>query len=402
MELVDTLSIKNKKKLLLFIIDGLGGAPYNGKTELEKADTPNLDALAEKSILGLTDPISSGITPGSGPAHLAIFGYNPLEYEIGRGVLEALGVDMELTKRDIAARGNFATIDKNGIITDRRAGRISSEENKRICSVLQKHIRKIESEESDRDVDIIIHPGKEHRFVVLFRGEGLYADVLETDPQKEGNPPIECKAKTSKSEKTAKVVREFIKKAKEVLLPPANMILLRGFAKYPDLPTMSERFKLSPACIATYPMYKGLAKLVGMDIFESGETIYDEVETLKKNWHNFDFFYFHIKRVDSLGEDGNFDGKVRLIEEVDKIIPEILSLLPDVLVVTGDHSTPAVLKSHSWHPNPFLLFSEFVIPDGIKRFTERDCARGGLGRFPSLDVISLMLAYGLKLKKYGA
>jgi len=396
MDLVDKLAIKNERKLLLFVIDGLGGAPQDGKTEIEKANTPNLDRLAEKSILGLTDPVSSGITPGSGPAHLALFGYDPLKYEIGRGVLEALGVGMELTERDIAVRGNFATINDKGVIVDRRAGRISSQENKRICKILQEHIRKIE------DVDIIVHPGKEHRFVVLFRGDGLYPDVLETDPQKEGNLPIECTAKTEESEKTARVIREFVKKAVEVLSPPTNMILLRGFAKHPGLPAMNERFKLSCACVATYPMYKGLARLVGMDILESGETIYDELKTLRTNWHAFDFFYFHIKKADSLGEDGNFNGKVRLLEEIDSVIPEILSLSPDVLVVTGDHSTPAVLKSHSWHPNPLLLYSEFVIPDGITKFTERNCARGGLGRFPSLDVIPLMLAYGLKLKKYGA
>ena len=275
MDLVDKLAIKNERKLLLFVIDGLGGAPQDGKTEIEKANTPNLDRLAEKSILGLTDPVSSGITPGSGPAHLALFGYDPLKYEIGRGVLEALGVGMELTERDIAVRGNFATINDKGVIVDRRAGRISSQENKRICKILQEHIRKIE------DVDIIVHPGKEHRFVVLFRGDGLYPDVLETDPQKEGNLPIECTAKTEESEKTARVIREFVKKAVEVLSPPTNMILLRGFAKHPGLPAMNKRFKLSCACVATYPMYKGLARLVGMDILESGETIYDELKTLR-------------------------------------------------------------------------------------------------------------------------
>lgn len=396
MDLVDKLAIKNERKLLLFVIDGLGGAPQDGKTEIEKANTPNLDRLAEKSILGLTDPVSSGITPGSGPAHLALFGYDPLKYEIGRGVLEALGVGMKLTEKDVAVRGNFATVNDRGIIVDRRAGRISSVENERICKILQEHIRKIEG------VDVIVHSGKEHRFVVLFRGDGLYPDVLETDPQKEGNLPIECRARTPESEKMARIVREFVKRAREVLSPPTNMILLRGFAKHPGLPAMNKRFKLSCACIATYPMYKGLARLVGMDILESGETIYDELKTLRTNWHAFDFFYFHIKKADSLGEDGNFNGKVRLLEEVDSVIPEILSLLPDVLVVTGDHSTPAVLKSHSWHPNPLLLYSEFVIPDGITKFTERNCARGGLGRFPSLDVIPLMLAYGLKLKKYGA
>ena len=396
MELIDKLSVKNSGKLLLLLLDGLGGVPFDGKTELEKARTPNLDSLAEKSVLGLTDPVASGITPGSGPAHLALFGYDPIKYEIGRGILEALGVGLDVTHKDIAVRGNFSTVDDRGLVVDRRAGRISTEENKRICSILQKNINKIE------DVDVIINPGKEHRFVVLFRGDELYPDVLETDPQKVGSLPIECRAVNNKSEKTARIVREFIKSAKVLLKTPANMVLLRGFAKYPTMPTMKERFKLSPACIATYPMYKGLARLVGMDILECGQTIRDELDTLKKNWNNFDFFYLHIKKIDSLGEDGDFDGKVRIIEEVDSIMPEVLSLEPDVIVITGDHSTPAILKSHSWHPNPLLLYSDFVISDGSKTFTERNCAKGGLGRFPSLDVMSLMLANGLKLKKYGA
>ncbi len=396
MELLDRLTLKNERKLLLFLIDGLGGAPLNGITELEQARTPNLDSLAEKSILGLTDPIAMGITPGSGPAHLSLFGYDPIRYEIGRGILEALGVGLEVTDKDIATRGNFATINEQGTVVDRRAGRISTEENKEICDRLRSRIKRIE------DVDIIIHPGKEHRFVVLFRGDELYPDVLETDPQKVGERPIECKATEKKSEKTARVVREFVKRSKEILEPPVNMVLLRGFAKHPALKTMQERFKLTPACIATYPMYKGLARLVGMDILEAGQTIYEEVETLKGKRNDYDFFYFHVKRVDSLGEDGNFEGKVKLIEEIDTILPEVLSLKPDVMVVTGDHSTPAILKAHSWHPNPFMLFSPFVIADGVSSFTEKNCARGGLGRFPSLHVMSLMLANGLKLKKYGA
>lgn len=396
MELLDELSVKNDKKLLLLVIDGLGGAPLNGKTELEKARTPNLDALAKNSILGLTDPVAPGITPGSGPAHLSLFGYDPIKYEIGRGVLEALGVGLEITKRDIAARGNFATIDAEGIVVDRRAGRISTEENKKICSRLQKEVKRI------GNTEIFIHPGKEHRFVLILRDDDLFPDVIETDPQKVGERPIECKALDNRSERTAKVVRDFVKRAKDHLTPPANMVLLRGFAKYPQLLTMQERFKLSPACIATYPMYKGLAKLVGMDVLDTGQIMYDQLITLKKNWDKFDFFYFHVKRVDSLGEDGNYEGKVKLIEEVDEIFPEFLSLKPDVFVVTSDHSTPAVLRAHSWHPNPFLLHSDYIIPDDIDTFTERNCARGGLGRFPSLDVMSLMLAYGLKLKKYGA
>ncbi|PKP57390.1 phosphoglycerate mutase [Candidatus Atribacteria bacterium HGW-Atribacteria-1] len=385
-EIMKSLAIKTESKIVLLVADGIGDLPSeNNKTVLEKAFIPNLDKLASKSACGLTDPISCGITPGSGPAHLSLFGYDPIKYQIGRGALEALGIGMELTSRDLACRGNFATLNKEGIITDRRAGRIATELNEKLCKLMQDKINQI------GDVKIIIKPGKEHRFVVVFRGDGLekikFAEPLD-----------------SEAKKSVETVNEFIKQATEVLKEyhPANTVLLRGFAKHPGLPTMKELFKLTPAAIATYPMYKGLAKLVGMDILETGESLSDEIKTLQDNFSRYDFFYLHIKKTDSYGEDGNFEQKIKVIEEVDKYIPEVLALKPDVLVVTGDHSTPALMKGHSWHPNPFMLFSKYIRVDEVKQFNEKECVKGGLGRFSAVDVLPLMMANALKLQKFGA
>lgn len=397
-EVLQLLSIQTDSKLLMVIIDGIGGLPTQGKTELEVAKTPNLDHLASKSICGLIDPISYGITPGSGPSHLALFGYDPFRYEIGRGVMEALGIGLHLTQNDLTARGNFATIDERGVIVDRRAGRIPTEKNREICQFLQNGIKEVEG------IRVSIYPGKEHRFVIVFHGEGLRDDLSDADPQKDGLKAKGAEGLSLEARRTEEIVNLYLKKATEILKPfhPANTILLRGFSKIPDIPTLSERFKLRPAAIATYPMYRGLARLVGMEILETGETLQDEVSTLKKYFDHYDFFYLHFKRPDMVGEDGNFKTKVKALEEIDRVFPSILKLKPEVLVVTGDHSTPAVLKGHSWHPNPFLLLSRYVRPDHIKRFTERHCQKGQLGRFPAMDVIPLMLANGLKLKKFGA
>lgn len=397
-EVLHTLAIQTESKLVMVVIDGIGGLPVRGKTELESAKIPNLNRLASKSICGLIDPISYGITPGSGPSHLALFGYDPFQYEIGRGVMEALGIGLKLTKDDVAARANFATIDEHGRIVDRRAGRIPTEKNEEICRFLQNAIKEVQG------VQVMIQPGKEHRFVALFRGEGLRDCLTDTDPQKDGLAAKETEPLSTEAQRTAGIINEYLKRATEVLKPfhPANTILLRGFSKIPDIPTMFDRFKLRSAAIATYPMYKGLARLIEMEVLETGETLQDEVETLKRSLNDYHFFYLHCKRPDSAGEDGDFKKKVKAIEEIDRIIPFILKLKPDVLVVTGDHSSPAVMKSHSWHPNPILLYSKYVRPDRILRFTERHCQKGQLGRFPAMEVMPLMLANGLKLKKFGA
>jgi 2,3-bisphosphoglycerate-independent phosphoglycerate mutase len=401
------LLIKNENKIVLLVLDGLGGLPREpgGKTELETAKTPNLDSLAEKSTLGLTDAIARGITPGSGPAHLGLFGYDPLQYQIGRGVLEALGIGLELTPRDVAARANFATRNENGVITDRRAGRISTERNLELCALLQGRIAQID------DVQILIRPGREHRFVVLFRGDNLSGDLSETDPQKEGRkpppaaplPPPDDPGHASAA-RTARIVNGFVARVNEILADqhPANTLLLRGLAKVPHIPSMETRYGVRSACIATYPMYRGLAKLVGMTLLPTGDSLVDQVRTLKDHSASYDFFFLHYKKTDSAGEDGNFEAKVAAIEHFDQHLPQVLALRPEVVVVTADHSTPCALRGHSWHPNPFLLCSPSCRPDGLREFSEKSCARGSLGRFPAKEAMPLLLAHALRLGKYGA
>jgi 2,3-bisphosphoglycerate-independent phosphoglycerate mutase len=327
-----------------------------------------------------------------------MFGYDPLHYEIGRGVLEALGIGIELGKSDVVARGNFATMDNKGIIVDRRAGRIPTEKNMELCALMQKKIQKIEG------VRVEIRHGKEHRFVLRFMAEGLDGRLEDTDPQREGIPPKPPTPVASQAKHTAKIITLFLEQANQVLKDhhPANTVLLRGISQIPTIPSMADLFKLTPACIATYPMYKGLARLVGMEILATGESILDEFKTLKEHYKTFDYFFLHIKKTDSYGEDGNFEKKVEVIEEADRHIPVLLELDPDVIAVTGDHSTPALLKGHSWHPNPFMLCSQYERADDVTEFTEAACARGGLGRFLAVHEMPLMLASALKLEKYGA
>ena len=393
------LIVPAQTKIVLLIMDGLGGLPLEpgGKTELETAHKPNLDALAAQSALGLTVPVAPGITPGSGPGHLAIFGYDPLEFEIGRGALEALGADFELSPDDVAARGNFCSVDAAGLITDRRAGRIPTEAGKELAELLQ--TIKMDG------IEFFVVPVKEHRFAFVMRAPGLGDALTETDPQRTGVPALPVRATSSGSEKAAQFANRFIEQARKLLAGkhPANMILLRGFAGYPTLPTYREVFGLRAAAIALSGMYRGVARLVGMEILRiNGDAIADEFTALEKNWNEFDFFYLHVKRTDTCGENGDFAGKVRVIEEVDALMPRLMALEPDVLIVGGDHSSPAVLKAHSWHPVPTLLYSRFVRADGIPEFGERACARGSLGVLPAKDVMPIALANAGRIAKYGA
>jgi len=399
LDLMKELHIASQTKIVMLVIDGLGGLPVEpgGPTELEAARTPNLDALAVESICGLSVPISPGVTPGSGPAHLALFGYDPLRYEIGRGVLEACGIGFPLERSDVAARGNFCSADENGLITDRRAGRIPTERGAELCEIL----RAIQLP----DVETFVEPVKEYRFVLVLRGEDLSGGLTETDPQQLGVPPRQVKALIPEAQPTAELFNQWIAQAQELLADqhPANMVLLRGPDKTPLLPSMAEVYGLRAAAIASYPMYRGVAKLVGMDILETGEIPEEEVETLQTHWAEYDFFFFHIKKTDSAGEDGDFARKASVIEHVDEaVVPAIASLEPDVFIVTGDHSTPALLKSHSWHPVPTLLRSRYCRPDEVKAFGERACMRGGLGVFPATDLMPLAMANALRLTKYGA
>jgi 2,3-bisphosphoglycerate-independent phosphoglycerate mutase len=400
LELIKQLSITSPSKIVLLVIDGLGGLPHpkTGKTELETANTPNLDRLAASSICGLTDPVGPGITPGSAPGHLALFGYDPVKYKemIGRGVVEALGIDFELEPADIAARGNFCSVDNSGLVTDRRAGRISTEKCTELCRLL--------NEIKVDGVKLFVLPVREHRLAVVFRGEGLSPEVSDSDPQQTGVAPKAVKALNPHADTTATIANKFVAQAKTILAKhhPANMVLLRGFSSLPSIPTMGDIYKLKPAAIASYPMYRGLARLIGMQLLKTGPAITDGFATLKQNYADYDFFFLHIKGTDSAGEDGDFDYKVKVIEEIDKALPALTGLNPDVIVVTADHSTPALLKGHSWHPVPVLLCSKWCRADRVGEFSETACILGGLGRFPATQIMPLAMANALKLAKFGA
>ena len=397
-DFVTKLARKTDSKIVLLVIDGLGGLPGDdGRTELEAAKTPNLDRLVKKSVTGMSVPIAPGITPGSGPGHFALFGYDPVTNDIGRGALAALGIGFDLKAGDVAARINFATIDDAGNISDRRAGRISTDECTRLTAMLDKKIR-IDG------IETFIRPVKDHRAVVIFRGDGIADTVGDTDPQETDVAPLEATATAPSGEKMAGIARELVSKARELLKAEnrANMILLRGFAEYPDLTPFAEAYKLTPAAIATYPDYRGMARVVGMDVIETGMEIADEVSALKQNWDKYDFFFFHVKKTDSYGEDGNREGKIDVIEELDRLIPEIMALGPEVLVVTGDHSTPTQMKAHSFHPVPLLVAADAVRPDHTRQFGETACAQGALGNLPAPEIMAFAMALAAKLVKYGA
>jgi 2,3-bisphosphoglycerate-independent phosphoglycerate mutase len=397
--LIDSLVIKNNSKIVFLIMDGLGGIPMPGgsRTELEAANTPNMDELAKKSVCGLLDPVGPGITPGSGPAHFALFGYDPVENNIGRGLLEAAGVDYDMTEDDLLIRINFATIDSQGIITDRRAGRIDTETNERICRKLQENV-KINS-----PVKFFFEPVKEHRALLVIRGKGLHEEIAETDPQKTGLKPLPPSPLSAAAGKTSEILAGIIASAQQALSDEkkANMLLLRGYSKYKKFPSIADRFGLKSLAIASYPMYRGIARLLGMAIAPLTDSIEAEIAELKKSYADYDFFFIHVKPTDSRGEDGDFEAKVKVIEKVDSLIPQITSLNPDVLVITGDHSTPATLAGHSWHPVPVILASKNCRPDRVERFGENDCLLGGI-RMPTVYLMGLALANALRLEKFGA
>lgn len=403
--LYSKLLVKTGAKLALIVLDGVGdiATKENGEmTPLEAARTPNLDALvAQGCAQGRMIPVAPGITPGSGPGHLALFGYDPLEYEVGRGVIEALGLGMDLKAGDVCARANFCTIDKNGIITDRRAGRIPTNICEELCALLSSKIKKI------GDTEIIIKAGKEHRFVVVFRGSGLEGPLTDSDPNREGLPIATVKPtnpKSAKQKKVAKIIAEFYKQALPLLADksPANAFLLRGIAHQPEIPLFEERYGMKAAAIAVYPMYKGLAQLVGMTKIEGPQTIAEQFQRYLNEYDNYDFFFIHFKYTDKYGEDGNFEAKKKAIEEFDAALPIFLQKKPDVLAITGDHSTPAAVKGHSWHPQPVLLHSKYSGSDKLQRFTETGANQGSLGIFEAKYLIRLMMANAKMFDKFGA
>jgi 2,3-bisphosphoglycerate-independent phosphoglycerate mutase len=397
-ELIRELREPAETKIVLLVADGLGGLPieFNGRTELESARTPNLDACAREGVCGSSIPVLPGITPGSGPGHLSLFGYDPLQYRIGRGILEALGINFEVGPRDVAIRGNFCTVDDAGKITDRRAGRPTTERCVEMCRLLQ-GIR-------IAGLEVFVEPVREHRFVLVIRGDGLGDSVNDTDPQQVGAKPLEARGSDDPSRVTAKAVNQFAAEAARVLKPhaPTNMVTLRGFARYPKIETLHDIYGLRAAALAVYPMYKGLARLVGMHVVDAGTTLSDQVETLRRLFTSYDFFFLHYKYTDSTGEDGNFAAKVEMIERLDAEIPKIRALNPDVFIVTGDHSTPSKLRSHSWHPVPTLLWAKTCRPDDVTEFGETQCLRGGLGHFQAMYLLPIAMAHALRLSKYGA
>ncbi len=399
-EYIRPLLTANNSKIVLLVLDGLGGLPMKpgGPTELEAAHAPHMDRLAAEGCLGQTIPIRPGVTPGSGPAHLALFGYDPLTYDVGRGALSASGIGLTIQPGDVAARGNFCSLGADGLITDRRAGRISSAEAAPLVAMLDQ----IEIP----GVQTWVRPVKEYRFTVVMRGEGLQPNLKDTDPQATGKAPLPVTAEDAASARAADLFNQWVAEARKVLAdqPRANGVTLRGFATDPGLPSYQDAYGLKAACVAVYPMYRGVAKLVGMDIVPfTGEKPKDEFAATAQVWDKYDFIFIHIKKTDSMGEDGNFDGKVKIIEQVDAALPALLDLKPDVLMITGDHSTPARLRAHSWHPVPFLLWAPGAhMPDTETTFGERACARGGLGTFPATEVMPLGLAHALRVGKFGA
>jgi 2,3-bisphosphoglycerate-independent phosphoglycerate mutase len=397
--LIQPLVVPATTKIVMIILDGLGGLPREpgGETELEAACTPNMDRLAAQSALGLTVPVRPGITAGSGPGHLGIFGYDPARYEIGRGALEALGVDFELGAGDVAARGNFCAVDAGGILTDRRAGRIATEAGRELARLLS--TIRIEG------VEFFVETVKEHRFAFVMRGPGLDDALSSTDPHTTGVAPHRVRALRPGAERAAEIANGFIDRARSLLAGrlPANMVLLRGWARFPAMPQYPDVFGLRAAAIAVNGMYRGVARLVGMTVLPvPGPTLADQFTALEQNWADYDFFYLHVKQTDTAGEDGDWPRKVRAIEEVDAQMARLMALLPDVIIVSGDHSSPAVLKSHSWHPVPILLYAQHVRADGIDRFGERACARGSLGTLPAHNIMPMALANAGRIAKFGA
>jgi len=389
--------VSTPSKIVLLVVDGLGGLahPDTGRSELETAHIPNLDAMARESACGLTIPVLPGVAPGSGPGHLALFGYDPLKHMIGRGALEALGIDMPLEPGDVAARGNFCTVDAGGNLVDRRAGRIPTALSAPLCERLDR------IEIPGVELDVV--PVQDYRFVLRLRGKGISEAITETDPQQSGVPALPAKALRPEAESTAGIVNSFVDQARQLLSEEerANMILLRGFAQLPDLPPMGDVYRLNPAGIAAYPMYRGLATVCGMNVIHTGTTFGDEVKTLHQVYAGHDFFFIHYKPADAAGEDGDFDAKVARLEELDPFIPQIRELDPDVFIVAGDHATPAIMASHSWHPVPFMLHSKLTRGEGVDGFNEKSCGLGSVGTIQATQAMLLALSHAGKLTKYG-
>ena len=395
---IAALQARNEKRILLLVMDGLGGLPREpgGPTELEAARSPNLDALAAGAECGLHVPVDYGIAPGSAPGHLALFGYDPLRYPIGRGIVAALGIGYPVRGGDVAARLNFATRDASGAVTDRRAGRIPTE----LCARLAALLDTIELP----GVEVAVRPVRDYRAVVVLRGAGLSDRVTDTDPARTGVAPRPPRAAAAGGEHTAQVAAAFVDRARELLAgeAPANEVLLRGFAQLPRIPSLGDRFGLRPVALAVYPDYKGVSRLVGMQVIDGLADLAAQSRALAASWSAHDYFFVHHKYTDSAGEDGDFDAKVAEVERVDRALPDLLAGKPDVVIVTGDHSTPSVARSHTAHPVPFLIHAAAARPDAVREFGERACAGGAWGVVPGRALMAVALGHAGKVARFGA
>lgn len=397
-ELITELVQPARTKIVLLVLDGLGGCrTAEHGSELYEANTPNLDRLAAQGSSGLHTVVALGITPGSGAGHLALFGYDPLIYRLGRGALCAAGIGFDLGPLDIAARLNFCTLDEEGNVADRRAGRISTAENHRLCDLISKEV------DLGEGIQLILEPERDHRSLLVLRGEELSPHVSDTDPQQLGLPPKTPIALALEAEFTVSLLNEMLAQIRTLLKDEqANFVLLRGFDTLRNLPRFPTMFRLRSIGIAVYPMYIGISRILGMEVAGEQGGWSEQLSSLEAAWDRYDFFYVHHKNPDAAGEDGDFERKCTAIEEIDATIPRLEALGPDVLCVTGDHCTPSFLRGHSWHPVPFLLWGPSVGVDTRTKFNEEEARLGAFGHILAKELMPLMLACAGRLGKYGA
>ncbi len=385
--------------IVLLVMDGVGDIPDDrGRTPLEAARTPNLDRIARKASLGRTIPIAPGVTAGSVAGHLALLGYDPMAVKIGRGPIDALGVGVDLQPGDVVMRGNFATV-KDGIVIDRRAGRLPGDTAAELCFALNAKLRfKFEGIETQ------IAQTAEHRFVLHLRGNNLSPQITDTDPGQNGLPAKPCRANAPQAARTAEIVNIVAKAAADFLMiNRANAILLRGAGARPHLASFNDHYGLNAMAVATYPTYRGIAAACGMELYpmmpsDAHDAINFAVSALQgPNKHQ--FIFIHYKNTDTAGEDGNFDAKVAAIEHLDAALKPLVDQPPDVLVVAGDHPTPVAMRGHSWHPVPLMIASKWTPGGKNQRYTERQCADGELGTIKATDVMALAMGHAKRLRK---
>ncbi len=413
--------MSDKRTAVLVILDGLGDRiipALKGKTPLQAAKTPTFDRLAMEGQNGLMDVLGPGITPGSDAAHLTLFGYDFKESYPGRGPLEALGAGLPSKPGDVAFRSNFATVDDNLVVIDRRAGRDFTDDEHR---ALEDALKGIEID----GVKVHFVATVEHRGAIVLEGEGLSGEISDIDPHETGKKILESKPDVPEARKTADVVNKLVKLTYERLrdsdlnklreqrgLPAANVLLLRGPGKHAQIPTLKERYGISSVCLAGGALYIGCAKYVGMDYIpvegQTGtiDTNFDNIakkaiEVIKSGVN---YLFIHIKATDNASHDGNHEEKVLAIERTDTMVGKILAEVRDkvVIALTGDHTTPVLVGEHTCDPVPILFWSNFIRPDSVKQFSEIDAPHGALHSIRGIDVMPLLLGYAGYIEKIGA